>query len=105
MRGDIFRLRGSKAAKGHEQKGRRLAVVVQADHFPLSTVLAAPTSTSCLPLSFRPVIDVNGTPTRVMVDQLAVVDPEVRFADKAGRVTLAEMQAIETAMRDILDLG
>jgi len=40
-----------------------------------------------------------------MVDQLAVVDPEVRFADKAGRVTLAEMQAIETAMRDILDLG
>ena len=55
VRGEVFRLPGSRAARGDEQRGARYAVVVQADEFlGLSTVLVAPTSASAAPTSFRP---------------------------------------------------
>ncbi|TAM87040.1 MAG: type II toxin-antitoxin system PemK/MazF family toxin, partial [Jatrophihabitans sp.] len=44
MRGEIYRLRAPRDARGHAQHGRRYAVVVQSDQLPLSTWLVAPTS-------------------------------------------------------------
>ena len=73
-RGDIFALRLPKGV-GHEQRGRRFGVVVQSDAFlPRSVVLVAPTSTSAKPASFRPEIEIDGTPTRVLVEQVGAVD-------------------------------
>lgn len=37
VRGDVYRLRAPKDARGHEQSGSRYAVVVQSDDLPLST--------------------------------------------------------------------
>ncbi|WP_139811621.1 type II toxin-antitoxin system PemK/MazF family toxin, partial [Mycobacterium avium] len=54
MRGEVFRLRAPRPARGHEQSGSRYAVVVQSDQLPLSTWLVAPTSTSARAASFRP---------------------------------------------------
>ena len=60
---------------GHEQQGRRFGVVVQSDAFlPRSVVLVAPTSTSAKPASFRPEIQIGGTSTRVLVEQVGAVD-------------------------------
>jgi mRNA interferase MazF len=51
-------------------------VVVQADKFlTLSTVLVSSTSTSAQPASFRPTITLDGTRTRILVEQTTVVDP------------------------------
>ena len=36
MRGDIYRLRTSRTAEGHEQRGPRYGVIVQSDDLPLS---------------------------------------------------------------------
>ena len=104
MRGDIYRLKSSKTAKGHEQKGARYGVVVQSDSLPLSTVLVAPTSTSCTPTSFRPLIDIKGVETRVLVEQIAAVDAEVRLGEIVDHLTLAELQAVQDAILIVMGL-
>lgn len=104
MRGDVYRLRAPRDARGHEQKGVRYAVVVQSDDVPLSTCLVVPTATGRRAASFRPEITVDGTKTRVMVEQLTAVDPQVRLGAFAGRLATDEMREVDQALRDLLAL-
>lgn len=104
MRGDLYRLRVPRDARGHEQAGARYAVVVQSDDLPLSTWVVAPTSTGRREASFRPEIEVDGTPTRVMVEQLTVIDPQTRLGEFAGRLSSLEMQAVDHALQAVLAL-
>lgn len=103
MRGDVYRLRAPRDARGREQRGPRYAVVVQSDHLPLSTLLVAPTSTSAREATFRPEIELDGTMTKVLVEQTTAVDPQ-QLGEFTGRLTNSELRAIETALRDVLDL-
>jgi mRNA interferase MazF len=104
VRGDIYRLRAPRNASGHEQKGARYAVVLQADALaPLSTWIVAPTSTSAPPRPFRPEIEMNGTKTRLVLDQLTAVDRD-RLGDFAGRVDPHELSDIDSALRGVLGL-
>jgi len=103
-RGDIFVLRLPKGL-GHEQQGRRLGVVVQSDALlPRSVVLVAPTSTSARPASFRPEIEVDGTTTRVLVEQVGAVDAG-RLGDFSGRLEPAEQWAVDAALLAVLGLN
>lgn len=104
MRGDLYRLKAPKDARGHEQAGARYAVVVQSDDLPLSTWIIAPTSTGRRAASFRPEIEIHGTKTRVMVEQLTVIDPQNRLGEFAGRLEPTEMQALDSALRAVLGL-
>lgn len=104
VRGDLYRLRAPKDARGHEQTGPRFAVVVQSDDLPLSTWIVAPTSTGRREATFRPEIEIDGVKTRVMVEQLTVVDPEARLGQFAGRLGAAELQAVNTALMTVLGL-
>ena len=104
MRGDIFRLRAPRNASGHEQQGTRYAVVLQSDALaPLSTWIVAPTSTSAPARPFRPEIEMDGTRTRVVLDQLTAVD-RGRLGDFAGRVDPDELDQINIALRGVLGL-
>ena len=104
IRGEVFRLPTPRAARGHEQRGARFAVVVQADEFlDLSTVLVSPTSTHALPASFRPSITLEGQQTRILVEQTTVVDPS-RLGRSAGRLDATELRAVDEALTLILDL-
>jgi mRNA interferase MazF len=104
VRGEIYRLPGARRTRGHEQRGARYAVVVQADEFlGLSTVIVAPTSTSARAASFRPPITLAGTETRVLVEQLAIVDPH-RLGAGAGRLDATELRTIDDALAPILGL-
>jgi mRNA interferase MazF len=85
VRGDLYRLKAPADVRGHEQAGARYAVVVQSDDLPLSTWIVAPTSTGRRGASFRPEIEIDGTKTRVMVEQLTVIDPQARLGKFAGR--------------------
>lgn len=104
MRGELYRLRAPKGVRGHEQAGPRYAVVVQSDDLPLSTWIVAPTSTGRRAASFRPEIEIGGTKTRVMVEQLTVIDPQHRLGEFVGRLDTIEMQAVDTALRAVLAL-
>jgi mRNA interferase MazF len=90
--------------RGHEQRGARYAVVVQADEFlDLSTTLVAPTSTSAAAATFRPRIAVGAEETRVLVEQATVVDPG-RLGRSAGRLDAAELAAVDEALTLVLGL-
>jgi mRNA interferase MazF len=104
VRGEIFRLPATRGARGHEQRGARYAVVVQADEFlALSTVLVSPTSTGAQAASFRPTITLDGVSTRVLVEQTTVVDPQ-RLGRSAGRLDAEELQALDDALALLLGL-
>lgn len=104
MRGDLYRLKAPKDARGHEQAGTRYAVVVQSDDLPLSTWIVAPTSTGRRGASFRPEIEIGGVRTRVMIEQLTVIDPQARLGEFAGRLDIVELQAIDEALQVVLGL-
>ncbi len=104
-RGEVFRLRIPRGARGHEQRGARYGVVLQAgDLLALSTVIVAPTSTRALPASFRPEIEVAGTKTRVLVEQLGAVD-RTRLGASQGPVTWEELGEIDGALAVVLGLS
>ena len=104
VRGEVFRLRAPRGTRGSEQRGARYAVVVQADELlALSTVLVSPTSTAAPPRSFRPTIDLDGTPTRVLVEQTTAVSPD-RLGDSVGRLSTSELRELDTALALVLGL-
>ena len=103
-RGDIFALRLPRGV-GHEQRGPRFVVVVQSDAFlPRSVVLVAPTSTSAKPASFRPEIDIDGTLTRVLVEQVGAVGLQ-RLGDLAGHLAPEEQWGVDAALLTVLGLN
>ena len=104
VRGELFRLPAPRVTRGHEQRGARYAVVVQADEFlDLSTVLVAPTSSRAQPASFRPSVTLDGIETRLLVEQTTVVDPE-RLGRSAGRLDAGELRAVDTALMLVFGL-
>ncbi len=102
-RGDVFRLRLGRR-EGHEQSGVRYGVIVQSDALMrLSTVLMAPTSTAARDASFRPEIEINGSTTRVLVEQSGAVDVS-RLGDHQGHLTVEEQWGVDLALETVLDL-
>lgn len=91
-------------SQGHEQRGRRYGIVVQANEFlPRSVVLVAPTSRSARPASFRPEIDLLGETTRILVEQVGAVDVS-RLGDLVGRVTPEQQWGVDEALLTVLGL-
>ncbi|MHB1468662.1 MAG: type II toxin-antitoxin system PemK/MazF family toxin [Solirubrobacteraceae bacterium] len=77
---------------------------MQAEEFlALSTVLVSPTSSSAALASFRPTITLNGTATRILVEQTTVVDPQ-RLGDTAGRLDASELRTVDEALALLLGL-
>jgi mRNA interferase MazF len=103
VRGDVYRLRATRQARGHEEKGTRYAVALQGP-ITLSTVIVAPTSTRAGAAVFRPEIAMDGTKTRVLVDQMAAVDGTMRLGDMVGRLSAHEMTEVDLAVRLLLGL-
>jgi mRNA interferase MazF len=67
-------------------------------------VLIAPTSISARPASFRPEVDIVGTATKVLVEQLGAVDV-TRLGELAGHLTPEEQWGVDTAILTVLGLN
>jgi mRNA interferase MazF len=101
-RGDVYRLRLGRR-QGHDQSVR-YGVIVQSDALMrLSTVLIAPTSRAARSASFRPEIEIDGTTTRVLVEQTGAVDVS-RLGDHHGHLTPEEQWGVDLALETVLDL-
>jgi mRNA interferase MazF len=98
-RGDVVALPPPRRAKGHEQQRRRYAVVMQSsDLASLSTVVVAPTSSRAQGSTFRPAVTVRGRHTRLLVEQLRVVD-RARLAKPVGHLSAHEMHDVDEALK------
>jgi mRNA interferase MazF len=103
QRGDVLRFK-PRARVGHEQRGERFAVVLQADALlPRSVVIVAPTSTSARPASFRPEVHVRKQSTRVLVEQLGAVDVQ-RLGQPVGHLSQEELWSVDEALMTVLGL-
>jgi mRNA interferase MazF len=60
-------------------------------------------STGARHATFRPTIEIDGTETRVLVEQTAVVDPQ-RLGGSAGGLDAAELRAVDEALELVLGL-
>jgi mRNA interferase MazF len=104
VRGEVVRVRLGRDSRGAEQRGARFGVIVQADELlGLSTVLVSPTSRSAAPWTFRPVIKVNGTSTRVLVEQTRATSTE-RIGPTVGRLSSAELRDLDDALALVFGL-
>jgi mRNA interferase MazF len=104
IRGEVFRVGSQRRARGHEQRGERYGVIVQADEFlPFNTVVIAPTSRSAPAATFRPAITMGGERTLVLVDQIKSVDLG-RLGRSAGRLDAHEIRAVDEALTLVLGL-
>ena len=93
-----------RGVRGREQRGPRFGVVVQADELlGLSTVLVSPTSRSAEPSRFRPIVEVGGRMTRVLVEQTTAMTVE-RLGASMGRLTAAELRGVDQALALVLGL-
>jgi mRNA interferase MazF len=105
MRGDVYRLRADGRARGHEQRGPRFGVVVQATRYlHLSRWLVVPTSAGAQRAIFRPQIELPAGRTLALCDAVSAVDPETRLAEPVSHLTTDEMQRIDRALLGLLDL-
>ena len=64
-------------------------------------LIVAPTSTSAQPAIFRPEIEIDGSRTLVLVDQMRAADAN-RLGDFAGRLDAAETGEVDRAIKLIL---
>jgi mRNA interferase MazF len=104
-RGDCVRLPAPRGARGHEQRGERFAVVLQADELAgLSTVIVAPTSTSARGATFRPQVRIDGVVTNVLIEQMRAVD-HTRLGDLVDQLAGSELVAVDEAIRLVLDIS
>jgi mRNA interferase MazF len=79
-------------------------VVVQSDALlPRSVVLVAPTSTKARSASFRPEIEIDGTTTRVLVEQMGAIDIN-RLGELRGHLSSKEQWGVDAAILTVLGL-
>ncbi|MGW3470269.1 type II toxin-antitoxin system PemK/MazF family toxin [Saccharopolyspora sp. NPDC000995] len=97
FRGAVYEIKAFPGARGHEQQGKRYAVIIQSDHFSTSTIAVALTSTRAGAAVYRPEIELNGTKSRILTDQIYSVSPE-RLGDFKGSLGAGELADLDRAL-------
>ncbi len=74
IRGAIYPVDLGDAKRGHEQRGRRLGLVISVEQDAWSLVTIIPTSTSAQASVFRPEVVLAGRETKILIDQVRTID-------------------------------
>ncbi|MEV6861065.1 type II toxin-antitoxin system PemK/MazF family toxin [Streptosporangium subroseum] len=104
IRGAVYRVDLGEAKRGHEQRGRRYGLVLSPSAMPWSVATIVPTSTSAQPSVFRPELEVAGTPTRFLADQIRTVDISFVHGDPVHYLDRDELAEVEHAVTHYLGL-
>lgn len=104
IRGAVYRVDFGDAKRGHEQRGRRYAVVMSPSSMPWNVVTVVPASTSAQPAVFRPELEVMGTRTRFLVDQIRTIDVAYVHGDPVDYLERDEQAEVEHAVAHYLGL-
>ena len=103
IRGAVYRA-NLGPGRGHEQGGKRYAVVLSPSDMNWSVATIVPTSTRAQPTIYRPEIEAMGTRTLVLVDQIRTIDVSHLSDEPVDYVTRDQMSDIEHALSHYLGI-
>jgi mRNA interferase MazF len=92
------------AKRGHEQRGRRLGLIISIEQSAWSTVTIIPTSTSVQASVFRPGVVIVGRDTRILVDQIRTIDASYVVGELVDYLSRDDMAQVEHSLSRYLGL-
>jgi mRNA interferase MazF len=95
IRGAVYPVDLGDAKRAHEQRGRRLGVVISVEQDAWSTVTIIPTSTSAQASVFRPEVVIAGRDTKVLIDQIRTIDISYVTGELVDYLTQDAMAQVE----------
>ena len=98
IRGAVYPIDLGDTKRGHEQRGRRLGIVVSIEQDAWSTATVLPTSTSAQASVFRPEIVIAGRQTRVLIDQIRTIDTSYVVGDLVDYLSRDDMAQVEHSL-------
>lgn len=104
IRGAVYRVDLGEARRGHEQRGKRLGLVLSPTSMPWSVATVVPTSTSAQEAVFRPSVEIDGQATRFLVDQMRSIDVDYIVGDPVHYLERDELAEVEHAVARYLGL-
>ncbi|MEW1583727.1 type II toxin-antitoxin system PemK/MazF family toxin [Streptomyces microflavus] len=104
IRGAVYRIDLGDVKRGRELRGKRFGVVLSSEPNAWSTAIVVPTSTSAQSAIFRPELEIAGSMTRVLADQLRTIDTNYIFGEPADYLLREDLEQVEYAVTRFLDL-
>jgi mRNA interferase MazF len=95
IRGAVYPVDLGDAGRGHEQRGRRLGLVISIEQDVWSAVTIIPTSASAQASVFRPEVVVAGRDTKVLIDQIRTIDVSQVTGEIVDYLTRDDMAQVE----------
>jgi len=104
IRGAVYRVDLGEAKRGHEQRGRRLGLVLSPSSMPWSVATIIPTSTVARSAAFRPSMEIDGQDTRFLVDQIRSINTNYIVGEPVHYLERDELAEVEHAVARYLGL-
>ena len=98
IRGAIYPIDLGEVKRGHEQRGRRLGLVISIEQDAWSRVSILPTSTSAQESVFRPEVIIAGRETKVLVDQIRTIDISYIAGELVDYLSRDDMAQVEHSL-------
>src|SRR5580698_8855812 len=95
IRGAVYPVDLGEAKRGHEQRGRRLGLVISIEQNAWSTVTILPTSTSAQAAIFRPDAVIAGRDTKILIDQIRTIDTRYVSGEVVDYLSRDDMAQVE----------
>ena len=102
IRGAVYPIGDAK--RDHEQRGRRLGLVVSFEQDAWSTVTVLPTSASAQASVFRPEVVIAGREIKILVDQIRTIDVSYIAGDLVDYLSRDDMAQVEHSLSRYLGL-
>jgi mRNA interferase MazF len=99
IRGAVYPVDLGDAKRGHEQRGRRLGLVIsieQNDAWSVVTII--PTSTSAQASVFRPEVVIAGLETKILIDQVRTIDVSYVTGELIDYLSRGDMAQVENSL-------
>jgi mRNA interferase MazF len=95
IRGAVYPVDLGEAKRGHEQRGRRLGLVISIEQSAWFTVTILPTSTSAQAAIFRPDVVIAGRHTKILIDQIRAIDTRYVSGELVDYLSRDDMAQVE----------
>jgi mRNA interferase MazF len=104
IRGAVYPVDLGDAKRGHEQRGRRLGLIISIEQDVWSTVTILPTSTSAQSAVFRPEVVIAGRDTKILIDQIRTIDSSYVTGELVDYLSSDDMTQVEHSLSRYLGL-